>query len=99
MVIIFLFFGYSKCLSYEAQGLILLSAMDHLFFWLYPVFGIRAPVVSGTSEWLFCVLYFGFGTNNWASLEPSGLFCVHLDISIIPFSARRLGKSAGGFPQ
>ena len=44
IVIIFLFFGYSKWFSYEAQGLVPLSAMDHLFsgYTLFSAFG--APV-------------------------------------------------------
>jgi uncharacterized membrane protein YkgB len=41
MVIIFLFFGYSKWFSYEAQGLVPLISHGPFIFWLYPVFGIR----------------------------------------------------------
>jgi uncharacterized membrane protein YkgB len=41
MVIIFLFFGYSKWFNYEAQALIPLIEHGPLIFWMYPVFGIQ----------------------------------------------------------
>jgi len=74
MVIIFLFFGYSKWFSYEAQGLIPLISHGPLIFWLYPVFGFRgAGRFLGTSEWLFCVLLFsGFWNKKLGILGALG---------------------------
>src|SRR5215470_18739012 len=62
MVIIFLFFGYSKWFSYEAQGLVPLISHGPLIFWLYPAFGIRgAGWFLGIAEWMFgALLFVGF---------------------------------------
>ena len=101
MVIIFLFFGYSKWFSYEAQGLIPLISHGPLIFWLYPVFGIRgAGRFLGTSEWLFCVLIFsGFWNKKLGVLGALGAcFAFISTISIIPFLPGAWEKSAGGFP-
>jgi uncharacterized membrane protein YkgB len=98
MVIIFLFFGYSKWFSYEAQGLIPLISHGPLIFWLYPVFGFRgAGRFLGASEWLFCVLLFsGFWNKKLGVLGAIG--ACFATISIIPFLPDAWAKSAGGFP-
>src|SRR5689334_8590752 len=44
MVIIYFFFGYQKWFDYEAQGLIPFFTYGRLISWMYPVFGIKAPV-------------------------------------------------------
>jgi len=101
MVIIFLFFGYSKWFSYEAQGLIPLISHGPLIFWLYPVFGIRgAGRFLGSSEWLFCVLLFsGFWNKKLGVLGAIGAcFAFISTITIIPFLPDAWAKSAGGFP-
>jgi len=101
MVIILLFFGYSKWFSYEAQGLIPLISHGPLIFWLYPVFGIRgAGRFLGTSEWLFCVLLFsGFWNKKLGILGALGAcFAFISTISIIPFLPGAWEQSAGGFP-
>jgi uncharacterized membrane protein YkgB len=101
MVIIFLFFGYSKWFSYEAQGLIPLISHGPLIFWLYPVFGIRgAGRFLGSSEWLFCALIFsGFWNKKLGVLGAMGAcFAFISTISIIPFLPGAWEKSAGGFP-
>ena len=101
MVIIFLFFGYSKWFSYEAQSLIPLISHGPLIFWLYPVFGIRgAGRFLGTSEWLFCALIFsGFWNKKLGVLGATGAcFAFISTISIIPFLPGAWEKSAGGFP-
>jgi uncharacterized membrane protein YkgB len=101
MVIIFLFFGYSKWFSYEAQGLVPLISHGPLIFWLYPVFGIRgAGRFLGTSEWLFCALIFsGFWNKRLGVLGALGAcFAFISTISIIPFLPGAWEKSAGGFP-
>jgi uncharacterized membrane protein YkgB len=101
IVIIFLFFGYSKWFSYEAQGLIPLISHGPLIFWLYPVFGVRgAGRFLGASEWLFCVLLFaGFWNKKLGVLGAIGAcFAFISTISIIPFLPDAWAKSAGGFP-
>jgi uncharacterized membrane protein YkgB len=101
MVIILLFFGYSKWFSYEAQGLIPLISHGPLIFWLYPVFGIRgAGRFLGTSEWVFCVLLFsGFWNKKLGILGALGAcFAFISTISIIPFLPGAWEQSAGGFP-
>ena len=101
MVIIFLFFGYSKWFSYEAQSLIPLISHGPLIFWLYPAFGIRgAGRFLGTSEWLICVLLFsGFWNKKLGVLGALGACCALIStISIIPFLPDAWAKSAGGFP-
>ena len=101
MVIIFLFFGYSKWFSYEAQGLIPLISHGPLIFWLYPAFGIRgAGRFLGTSEWVFCVLLFsGFWNKRLGVIGALGAcFAFISTISIIPFLPDAWAKSAGGFP-
>src|SRR5260370_42251080 len=88
MVIIFLFFGYSKWFSYEAQSLIPLISHGPLIFWLYPVFGTRgAGRFLGTFEWLFCALLFsGFWSKKLGVLGALGAcFAFISTISIIPF--------------
>ena len=69
MVLIFLSFGYQKWFAYEAQVLIPYISHGPLIFWLYPVFGIRAPAgfsafPSGSSERCCCS---GSGTSGLAS--------------------------------
>jgi uncharacterized membrane protein YkgB len=101
MVIIFMFFGYSKWFNYEAQGLIPLISHGPLIFWLYPVFGIRgAGRFLGSSEWLFCALIFsGFWNKKLGVLGAMGAcFAFISTISIIPFLPGAWEKSAGGFP-
>jgi uncharacterized membrane protein YkgB len=101
MVIIFLFFGYSKWFSYEAQGLVPLISHGPLIFWLYPVFGIRgAGRFLGSSEWLFCALIFsGFWNKKLGVLGAMGAcFAFISTISIIPFLPGAWEQSAGGFP-
>jgi uncharacterized membrane protein YkgB len=101
LVIIFLFFGYSKWFSYEAQGLVPLISHGPFIFWLYPAFGIRgAGRFLGTSEWLFCVLLFsGFWNKKLGVLGAIGACFVFIStISIIPFLPDAWAKSAGGFP-
>jgi uncharacterized membrane protein YkgB len=101
LVIIFLFFGYSKWFSYEAQGLIPLISHGPFIFWLYPAFGIRgAGRFLGTSEWLFGALLFsGFWNKKLGVLGAIGACFVFIStISIIPFLPDAWAKSAGGFP-
>jgi len=101
MVIILLFFGYSKWFSYEAQGLVPLISHGPLIFWLYPVFGIRgAGRFLGTSEWLFCVhLFAGFWNKKLGALGALGAcFALISTITILPFLPDAWAKSVGGFP-
>jgi uncharacterized membrane protein YkgB len=101
MVIIFLFFGYSKQFNYEAQALIPLIKHGPLIFWLQPVFGIRgAGHFLGASEWLFCALLLsGFWNKKLGILGALGsCFAFVGTLTIIPFLPNGWEKSAGGFP-
>ena len=101
MVIIFLFFGYSKWFNYEAQALVPLISHGPFIFWLYPVFGIRgAGRFLGISEWLVGALLFsGFWNKKLGAFGALGACVVFIStISIIPFLPDAWAKSAGGFP-
>ena len=101
MVIIFLFFGYSKQFNYEAQALIPLISHGPFIFWLYPVFGIRgAGRFLGISEWTFgALLLSGFWNKKLGVLGAIGSCFVFIStLSIIPFLPDAWAKSAGGFP-
>ena len=101
MVIVFLFFGYSKWFNYEAQALVPLISHGPFIFWLYPVFGIRgAGRFLGISEWSFgALLLLGFWNKKLGVLGAIGSCFVFIStISIIPFLPDAWAKSAGGFP-
>jgi uncharacterized membrane protein YkgB len=102
MVIIFLFFGYQKWFQYEAKVLIpYISATARLFFWLYPVFGIRgATRFLGVSEWTFgTLLFLGFWNKNLGILGALGSCVTFLcTATIIPFMPNGWAASGGGFP-
>jgi uncharacterized membrane protein YkgB len=70
MVILFLFFGYTKWFEYAAHVLIPFISHGPFISWLYPVFGIRgATRFLGASEWLTCVLLFlGFWNKKPGAL-------------------------------
>jgi len=88
MVIIFLFFGYSKWFKYEAQGLIPYISNGPLIAWLYPVFGIRgAGRFLGVSEWSFgALLLSGFWNKKLGILGAIGsCFSFIATVTIIPF--------------
>lgn len=101
MVIIFLFFGYSKWFDYEAHGLIPYISHGPLIFWLYIVFSVRgAARFLGVSEWLFGALLFGgFWNKKLGILGALGsCFSFIATLTIIPFLPDAWAKSAGGFP-
>jgi uncharacterized membrane protein YkgB len=101
MVIVFLFFGYSKWFNYEAQGLITYISHGPLISWMYPVFGIRgAGRFLGVSEWLFGALLFsGFWNQKLGILGAIGsCFAFMATVTIIPFLPNGWEASAGGFP-
>ena len=101
MVIIFLFFGYSKWFNYEAQALIPLIEHGPLIFWMHPVFSIRgAGRFLGVSEWLFgALLLLGFWNKKLGILGAIGsCFSFVATVTIIPFLPNAWEKSAGGFP-
>ena len=59
MVIIFLFFGYTKWHEYAAQALMPFISNGPLIFWLYPAFGVRdATRFLGASERLIAALLY-----------------------------------------
>jgi uncharacterized membrane protein YkgB len=101
MVVVFLFFGYSKWFNYEAQGLIPYISHGPLISWMYPVFGIRgAGRFLGVSEWSFgALLLSGFWSKKLGILGAIGsCFAFIATVTIIPFLPNGWEPSAGGFP-
>lgn len=101
MVIVFLFFGYQKWFSYEAELLVPYISNGPLIFWLYPVFGIRgASWFLGMSEWTFGTLLFvGFWDKRFGTLGALGSTATFVaTVTIIPFMPHGWDQSAGGFP-
>jgi uncharacterized membrane protein YkgB len=101
MVIIFLFFGYTKWHVYAAQVLIPFIGNGPLTSWMYPAFGIRgATRFLGGSEWLICALLFaGFWNKKLGILGALGAIVTFITtITIIPFMPNGWAESAGGFP-
>src|SRR6266481_1113269 len=57
MVILFLFFGYTKWFEYAAHIMVPFISHGPFISWLYPVFGFRgATRFLGVSEWVTCIL-------------------------------------------
>jgi uncharacterized membrane protein YkgB len=86
MVTIFLFFGYQKWFTHEAQVLIPYISNGPLIFWLYPVFGIRgASWFLGVSEWtLGAFLFVGFWDKRVLGAAGSTATFI-MTVTIIPF--------------
>jgi uncharacterized membrane protein YkgB len=101
MIIIFLFFGYQKWFTYEAQALLPYIGHGPLIFWMYPVFGVRgATYFLGVAEWVFGLLLFlGFWNKKLGILGALGsCFSFISTVTIIPFMPDGWAVSAGGFP-
>jgi uncharacterized membrane protein YkgB len=101
MVIIFLFFGYTKWHEYAAQALMPFISNGPLIFWLYPAFGVRdATRFLGASEWLIAaLLYSGFWNKKLGILGALGSTVTFITtVTIIPFMPNGWAASAGGFP-
>jgi uncharacterized membrane protein YkgB len=101
MVIVYLFFGFSKLHLYEQRNLVGLVSHGPLIFWLEPVFGMRGTgYVLGISEWLICLLLFlGFWDKRAGILGALGICASMISTStIIPFLPNGWEASAGGFP-
>jgi uncharacterized membrane protein YkgB len=101
MVVIFLFFGYQKWFTYEAQTLIPFISNGPLLSWMYPVLGIKgATWFLGVAEWLFGGLLFaGFWNKKLGILGALGSVASFVGtLTIIPFMPDGWAPSAGGFP-
>lgn len=101
MVIIFLFFGYQKWFTYEADALVPYIGHGPLISWMYPVFGQRgATYFLGVAEWLFgALLLLGFWNKRLGILGALGsCFTFVATVTIIPFIPGGWAASAGGFP-
>jgi len=95
MVILFLFFGYTKWFAYAAEIMVPFISHGPFISWLYPVFGFRgATRFLGISEWLTCALLFaGFWNKKLGALGALG--------SVLTFGASNspsLSSSGTGFP-
>lgn len=101
MIVLFLFFGYQKWFTYEAEVLIPYISNGPLISWMYPAFGVRgASWFLGLSEWSFALLLFlGFRHKRLGILGALGACAAFLGtITIIPFMPDGWAASAGGFP-
>jgi uncharacterized membrane protein YkgB len=101
MVILFLFFGYTKWFEYAAQIMVPFISHGPLISWLYPVFGFRgATRFLGASEWLTCILLFsGFWNKKLGALGALASTVTFIStVTIIPFMPDGWEPSAGGFP-
>jgi uncharacterized membrane protein YkgB len=101
MVVIFLFFGYTKWFEYAAKLMVPFISHGPLIFWLYPAFGFRgATRFLGSSEWLTCVLLTCGFWNKRVGMLGSLLstFTFASTVTIIPFLPGGWDASAGGFP-
>ena len=101
MVLIFLFFGYTKWFEYAAEIMVPFITHGPLIFWLYPAFGFRgAARFLGTSEWLTCVLLFAGFWNKKSGILGAVASTVTFvgTVTIIPFMPDGWAASAGGFP-
>jgi uncharacterized membrane protein YkgB len=101
MVIVFLFFGYTKWFEYGAKIMVPFISHGPFIFWLYPVFGFRgASRFLGATEWLICVLLFsGFWNKKLGILGAIGSTVTFIStLTIIPFLPNGWAASAGGFP-
>jgi uncharacterized membrane protein YkgB len=100
MVIIFLFFGYTKWHQYAAQVMIPFISNSPLISWLYPAFGLRGGArFLGASEWTICaLLYAGFWDKRFGILGALGSAVTFVTtLTIIPFMPNGWDPAAG-FP-
>jgi uncharacterized membrane protein YkgB len=101
MVVVLLFFGYSKWFEYGARLMIPFISNGPLISWMYPVFGFRgASRFLGASEWLTCALLFsGFWNKKLGVLGAAAASIMFITtLTIIPFMPNGWAASAGGFP-
>ena len=101
MVIVFLFFGYTKWHLYAAETLMPFFENGPLISWMYPAFGVRgATRFLGGWEWLTCVLlYSGFWNKKLGILGAIGSIITFIGtITVIPFIPNGWAESGGGFP-
>ena len=100
MVIIFLFFGYTKWHPYAAQLMIPFISNSPFIFWLYPAFGLRGGArFLGAAEWTICaLLYAGFWDKKFGALGALGSTITFITtLTIIPFMPNGWDPAAG-FP-
>jgi len=101
MVVIYLFFGYTKWFEYAAKLMVPFITHGPFIFWLEPAFGFRgASRFLGSSEWLTCVLLFSGFWNKKIGLfgAIASTLVFGSTITIIPFLPGGWAASAGGFP-
>ncbi len=100
MVLIFLFFGFTKWHQYAAQLMIPFISNSPFIFWLYPAFGLRGGArFLGASEWTICaLLYAGFWDKRLGILGALGSTITFVTtFTIIPFMPNGWDPEAG-FP-
>src|SRR5271166_338220 len=101
MVIVFLFFGYTKWHLYAVPILTPIIRNSPVLWPLYHEFGIRATLrFLGAAEWIIGVLLFsGFWDKRIGLLGAIGAAATFATtVTIIPFTPGGWAESAGGFP-
>ena len=100
LIVIFLFFGYTKWFEYGAKLMVPFISHGPLIFWLYPAFGLRgATRFLGMSEWPICaLLYAGFWDKRFGIIGALGSTVTFATtLTIIPFIPNGWDPAAG-FP-
>lgn len=101
LILIFLFFGYSKWFEYEAQALIPIISNSPILGWMHTVFGISgASYALGIAEWgIAALLIAGAQWNFLAKLGALGSVLTFATTVTLIFSTPGAWEaSAGGFP-
>jgi uncharacterized membrane protein YkgB len=101
MVVIFLFFGYTKWWEYGAQAMVLFITHGPLIFWLYPAFGFYgAARLLGAADWCSGLLLLSGFWNRKSGIvgDLASTITFITTVTIIPFIPDGWAASAGGFP-
>jgi uncharacterized membrane protein YkgB len=101
MVVIFLFFGYTKWWEYGAQAMVLFITHGPFIFWLYPAFGFYgAARFLGAADWCSGLLMLSGFWNRTSGIVGDLMSTVTFitTLTIIPFVPDGWAASAGGFP-
>lgn len=101
LILVFLFFGYSKWFAYEAHGLLPLIGNSPLLSWMHTLFGERgASYALGIAEWgIALLLIAGIKWNFLAKLGAIGsTLTFATTVTLILSTPGGWEASAGGFP-
>ncbi len=98
MVVVFLFFGYTKWWEYGAQAMVLFITHGPFIFWLYPAFGFYgAARFLGTADWSSGLLLLSGFWNRKSGIEGdlASTVTFFTTVTIIPFIPNGWGGLRG----